>query len=227
MAAQLGEIGREDHAGGHAQTGEGHLGAHGQGGLAALEPLDNTAAHRNAGHLAAAAEDHEAAGSQLGGSGHAGIKGKDSADNRQFAVPVEMRGEPLFRTAADEALAAGVELDDTADEHYRAGKHGREADAHLVEDDARKDEEEHIDVEEHLGALHAAERGAVPAAGILHQVLDRGEDVHEDVGAEHAQRQQEQRDPAYRRRIPQGRFFRHFRHLRIDFVIIVLEGVLA
>ena len=66
MAAELGEIGRENHAGSHAQTGESHFGAHGECRLPALEPLDDTAADGNASHLTAAAEDHEPDRRQLG-----------------------------------------------------------------------------------------------------------------------------------------------------------------
>ena len=203
LAAELGEEGREDHAGGHAQTGEGHLGAHGQGRLTALEPLDDAAAHRNAGHLAAAAEDHEAAGGQLGGGGHALVEREDVVDEADPGVPVEVVGEPVLEAGAHEGLADGVVLDQAAHQHDRAGEHGREADAHLVQDDAGEDQEEHEYVEERLGALHRAEGLGIPSARGLHQVLDRGEDVHEDVGAEHREGQQQQGDPAHRRRIPQ------------------------
>ena len=57
---------------------------------------------------------------------------------------------------------------------------------------------EHENVEEHLGTLHRSEGGRVPAARLLHQVLDGREDVHEDVAAEHGERQQQQGRPAHR-----------------------------
>ena len=79
LAAQLGEVGRENHAGGYTQTGKSHLGTHSQSGFTTLEPFDDTAAHRDTSHLAAATEKHEAAGSQLGRSRHATIE-RSNAD---------------------------------------------------------------------------------------------------------------------------------------------------
>ena len=196
LAAELGEEGREDHARGDAEAGEGHLGAHREGHLAALEPLDDTAADRDAGHLAAAAEDHEAAGGQLGRSGHPAIE-RRHAELVEARDVVEVLGEPGLEAAACEAGGHGVPLDEGADEHHAGREDGGEADAHLVEDDTREDEEEDENVEEHLGALHRAECGGVPAAGLLHQVLDRGEDVHENIGAEHRQREKQQGGPTH------------------------------
>ena len=174
LTAQLGEVGRENHAGGNTQAGKSHLRAHGQSGLTAFEPFHNTAAHGDTGHLAAAPEEHEAQGGQLGRSGHTGAERQDSTDNGQFAVPVQVVGEPLLNAGSMEGVADSVKLNQSAEQHHGARKYGSEAHAHLVEDDACKDEEEYIDVEEHFGALHAAERGTVPATGFLHQVLDGG-----------------------------------------------------
>ncbi len=72
-----------------------------------------------------------------------------------------------------------------------------DAESHLVKDDTGEDEEEHEYVKEHLRALHGTKGGGVPATGILHQVLDRREDVHEDVTAEHGECQQQQRGPPH------------------------------
>ena len=65
-AAETGEIGRENHAGGHTETGKSHLRTHGQGGFTTLEPFHNTTAYSDTGHFAAATEDHESDGSQFG-----------------------------------------------------------------------------------------------------------------------------------------------------------------
>ena len=102
-----------------------------------------------------------------------------------------MLREPCLHTAADECLGDGVVLDERADQHHSARQQGCEADTHLVEDDSGEDEEENEHVEEGLCSLHRAERGGVPSAGRLHQILDRRQNVHEDVGTEHRHSQQQ------------------------------------
>ena len=212
MASELGEVRREDHAGGDAQAGQGHLGAHGKRGLPALEPLDYTAADRDTGHFAAAAKDHEADGCELGRCGHAVVEREDIVDEAYPCVPVEVVGEPSLKAGADERRADGVVLEKSAQQHDGSREHGREAHAHLVQDDAREDEEEYEYVEERLGALHRAECLGIPAARGLHQVLDRREDVHEDIGAEHREREQQERRPAHSRRVAESGFLDGFSH---------------
>ena len=96
-----------------------------------------------------------------------------------------MTVEPCLESTAHEGFTDSVPFDDGADEHDNSRENGGEADAHLVENDACKNKKKGPNVEEHLGALHAAKRGRVPAACFLHQVLDRGENVHEDITAKH------------------------------------------
>ena len=100
-----------------------------------------------------------------------------------------MSVEPSGKAGAREIVAYGVELNASAYEHHNARKHGGETHSHLVEDDTCKDKEEHVNVEEHLCALHTAERLAVPSAGVLHQVLDGGQNVHKYITAKHGQSQ--------------------------------------
>ena len=212
MAAELGEIRREDHAGRDAEARQGHLGAHGEGRLPALEPLDDTAAHRDARHFAAAAEDHESDGRQLGRGRHVLVEREDIVDEAHAGVPVQVIGEPGLEAGPDERIADGVPFDEAADEHHGTRKHGREPDPHLVEDDTREDEEEYEYVEEYLGALHRSEGLGIPPAGGFHQVLDRGQDIHENVRAEHRQSQEQQRCPPHRCRIAQ-RFLDGISHI--------------
>ena len=197
FTAELSKIGAENHAGGDTEAGESHLGTHSQSGLTPLEPFDDTTAHRDAGHLAATTEEHEAKGSKFGRGGHTVAEGQDSTDDGEFAVPVEVAVEPSLEASADECIADGIELDAAAKEHDSTRKDGSETDTHLVEDDTCEDEEENIDVEEDLSALHAAKRGAVPTAGILHKVLDGGQNVHKYVAAEHGKSQKQQSSPAH------------------------------
>ena len=203
MAAQTGKVGRENHAGGHAQTSQSHLRAHCQGHFPSLEPLDDAAAHRNAGHLHATAKHHEAAGSKLGRSRHILVEGRDTqlVEHRNI---VQMSREPGLQAAAREAVAHGIPLHAGSHQHHHGREQHREAHTHLVQDNAREDEEESKHVEEHLTALHRAEGRGVPSARLLHQVLDGRKDVHEDVAAEHGQCQQQQRRPAHSRTVAQS-----------------------
>ena len=120
MAAELGEIRREDHAGGDAKARQGHFRAHREGRLPALEPLDDTAAHRDAGHFAATAEDHESEGRQLGGGRHTLIERKYIVNEAHAGVPVQVVGEPGEQSGSSERIADGVPLDKAANEHDRA-----------------------------------------------------------------------------------------------------------
>ena len=97
--------------------------------------------------------------------------------------------KPCLHAAANEAVADGIPLDDGSNKHYRTREQGRKADTHLVEDDTGEDEEEYEYVKECLCSLHRSESIGIPTALGLHKVLDRRQDVHEDVGAEHCQRQ--------------------------------------
>ena len=180
VAAEFGEEGRENHAGGDTEPGESHLGTHCEGHLAALEPFHDSAAHGNAGHLAAATEDHKADCGELGGSRHPPIE-RRNAQLVEARDIIEVLGEPGLQAAADERFAHGEPLDAGACEHHSGREYRGEADSHLVENDSGEDQEEHEDVEEHFGSLHRAECGGIPSPGFLHQVLDRGEDVHENV----------------------------------------------
>ena len=202
-ATKMGEEGGENHAGGHTQTGQSHLAAHSHGSFAAFEPLDDSAAHGDACHLAAATENHEATCSQLGRCGHAAIEGRDAKLVKKWNV-VQIVGEPVVESRmvthlvdTDERLADGEIFNDTTHQHHGARKHSGETHTHLVENDTGEDEEEHKDIEEHLRALHRAKGQTVPAACILHQVLDRRQNVHKYIAAEHGQRQQQQRCPTH------------------------------
>ena len=84
-----------------------------------------------------------------------------------------MVGKPAVEDAAKESVGEGIPVDSGANEHHRSGKDGGEAHAHLVEDDAGKNQEENKHIEESLRSLHCAESRRVPAACRLQQVLDR------------------------------------------------------
>ena len=156
----------------------------------------------------------------LGGGGHTPVEGGDAQFLKAGDV-VEVVVEPSFQSAAVERLADGVVFDQTAYEHHGTRKHGGEAHAHLVEDDAGEDEEEHEDVQEGFRTLHGAESEAVPSAFGLHEVLDGGQNVHENVAAEHGQGQQQQGNPPHGGVVSQGEFFCHI-CLILRFMISVL-----
>ena len=177
-------------------------------GLTSLEPLDDTAADGDSGHLASASEDHETKGGEFGRSRHTMVKWQDIIDEADSGVPVEIVSEPGLKSGTDERVADRIVFNDTAQQHHSSRKHRGEADAHLVEDDPGEYQEKHEHIEECLSALHGTEGLGIPTSGGLHKVLDRGKDVHEDVGAEHAEGQQQERDPPHRRRIPQSCFSR-------------------
>ena len=104
---------------------------------------------------------------------------------------VEIVGEPCLKSASHKTFADGIVLDESTCQHDSSGENCSEANAHLVEDDACEDEEEDKDVEEGFRALHGTERRGVPTTLGEHEVLDGRKDVHEDVGTEHCQCQQE------------------------------------
>ena len=194
VAAEIGHQRREDHTRAHTETGKRHFRAHGHGHLASLEPFHDSTAHRNAGHLHAAAEDHEADGRELGGCRHAFIERRD-AQLVEARDVVEMVGKPYVEAAAEESVGERIPVDCGAHEHHTARKHGREPHAHLVEDDTCEDEEEDEHVEEGLGALHRTEGCGVPASGRLQEVFDRGEDVHKYIRTEHGEGEQAEGKP--------------------------------
>ena len=102
---------------------------------------------------------------------------------------IKVLGEPCFHAAANEAVADCIPFDDSANKHDGTREKGCEANSHLVEDDACEDEEEYEYIKESLCSLHCSESIRIPTALGLHKVLDRRQNVHEDVGAEHCQRQ--------------------------------------
>ena len=69
-------------------------------------------------------------------------------------------------------------------------------------DDTGKNEEKHKDIKECLRALHRTECRRVPSPAALldrkhHQVLDRRQNIHKNIGAKHSQRQQKESNPAH------------------------------
>ncbi len=193
-AAESGKHGRENHTRCYAETRESHFGTHGESHLAAFEPFDDAAADGDAGHFDSAAENHETDSRELGRGRHAFIEG-GYAEFVENGDIVEMLGKPYVEARTCEGVGEGIPVDCGADEHDGTREDSGEAHAHLVEDDAGKNEEEDEDVEEGLRALHRAEGGGVPSLLALQEVFDRRENVHEDVGAEHCKRQQSERGP--------------------------------
>lgn len=171
-----------------------HFAAHGQSHFATLEPLDNAAADGDAGHFDAASENHKAYSGEFGRGRHAFVEGRDAQFVKARDV-VQVVVEPHFQATAGKHVGDGIPVDGCADQHHRTRKYGREAHAHLVEDNAGKYKEEYEYVEECFAALHCAESGGIPSAFGLHQVFDRRQDVHEDVRAEHCQCQQSEGCP--------------------------------
>ena len=163
-AAQLGEVGREDHTGGNTQAGQCHLATHGQSHLAALEPLHDTTANGDTGHLDTATKDHEADSGDLGAGGHALKEGRYAQLVEQGDV-VQVVGKPGLKTGSDKAVGYGIPLDAGTNEHHDAREQRGEAHAHLVEDDTGKNQEEHKHVEEYLSAFLGTESRRTPAAG--------------------------------------------------------------
>ena len=110
---------------------------------------------------------------------------------------IQMLCEPSLQAAAYESRADRIVFHESAGQHHYAGKQSRETDSHLVEDDSREDQKENKDVEEGLRTLHGSEGGGVPAALGQHQILDGRKNVHENVGTEHGECQQEKSGPAH------------------------------
>lgn len=153
----------------YAQTRDRHLHAHRQRHLLAFEPLRNGLGDGCAGHLAAAAEDHEAQRRHLGAA-------------REAAPPAV---EPAAECRGLEPLADTYKLDGRAYHHQRCRKQTREADAGLVKDYACENKEEEKHVQEILRSGVGAECGAVPVQFFLKKRLQGRHDVDEHVGEEH------------------------------------------
>ena len=202
-AAQFGEEGGEDHAGGDTQTGKGHLRTHSQSSLTTFEPFHDTAGNGNTGHFHTATENHETDGCNFGGSGHSLIEWSH-AKFLETGDVIEVVGEPSFHTAAHKGLRNGIVLNQTTDKHYGTGQYCRKSHTHLVEDNTREDEEENEHVQERLRTLHGTKSGGIPTSCRLHQILDGRKDVHENVGTEHGQSQQQQRCPSHGRAVSQS-----------------------
>ncbi len=156
VTSQGSEHRRENHTGGHTQTGKGHLRTHGKGHFTTLEPLDNASAHGYTGHFHAAAEYHEAYSREFGRSRHAFIEWRDAKLIENGNV-VQMVGEPYFKRASEECVGEGIPVDCGSHEHHGTRQERGEAHTHFVEDNACENQEEDKYVEECLGALHGAE----------------------------------------------------------------------
>ena len=175
----VGQPRRDGEHGEYAHAGDGHFESHGQCHLLAFEPFGDGLRYGDAGHLHAAAEDHESQRCEFG------------AARKRYPPAVE----PRFDARTDEGVAHSVILDAGADEHQGRREHSREAYAHLVEDDARQNQESE-DVENELRAsVHAEDVGRPAALGLDH-ALQRRHHVYEHVAEEHRQRDQNQRRPA-------------------------------
>ena len=108
-----------------------------------------------------------------------------------------MIGEERVERTACKGVGDGVVVDGSANEHHCAGEHCGETHAHLVEDDAGKDEEEDKHIEECLRTGIVAEGLGCPSPAGLQKTLQGREDIHEDVGKEHRPCQQYEGSPAH------------------------------
>ena len=172
--------GRDAEDGEHAHAGYGHLQAHGQGHLLALEPLGYGLRHRRAGHLTAAAEYHEAQRGHLGAGGQRRPPGVEPGGHLRRLEPV---GDAHV-------------LDAGAGEHHAGREHAGEAYAHLVQDETGQDEEsEHVQYVLRCGI--GAEDVGCPSALALHQGLYGRHHIHKHVAKEHRRGYQYQHSPAH------------------------------
>ena len=132
-----------------------------------------------AGHFTAASEEHEAEACHLGASGHAGPPGT----------------EPLVEGGGLEPVGDAYVLDGRSKEHHAGSEDAGEAYAHLVEDDARYDEES-ADVEDVLRCGIRAEYVGAPSPLLFYEALQRTHHVHEHIAEEHHERDEDQGCPS-------------------------------
>ena len=186
----MGKEWRENHTSGNAKASKRHFATHCESHLATLEPFHDTARHGDTCHFNTTAENHEADSREFSRCRHTFIERRHTHLVEKRDV-VEILGEPFLKPRALEHCCYRIPVDGGTDKHYGTRKHGGESHAHFVEDNTGKNEEENKNIEECFRTLHCTEGCFVPTSSRLHQILNRREDVHEDIGTEHRKRQEE------------------------------------
>ena len=159
-----------------------------------LEPLHDTAGNGDTGHLHSASEKHEAQGRALGRGRHTLIeRGYVPPCVGQIQEAVHKRAQAALR----KAVGKGVIVDASAKQHHRTGKYGGEAHPHLVQDDTGENQEKHKHIEKCLRACETAVGHGVPPAGVLQNLLQRRQHIHEDVAEKHGRCKQHQGRPTH------------------------------